>query len=674
MGIYLRKYLSKFLFFTITIAILLILVCFYSATVLLNSQKNTIEAILSRYFQQRVAIQTIHYQPFNSIVLEGLTVLKTDASGYRQLMSAEKTRLTFSLIELIQKRKFVLTDIYLSKPVSKIVDYRYFSKMGLDKFIGIVNSLLINQNLNIVVEDAVLPLYEQDELSDYIVVDSKIDIKKKGTILSRGSIVIVLSSEPQRSAENKLDYNFTGNFTRHGVVIDNLELEQENLYLKSWGELEGDLFRLSGSIFSVRPVGTYYLRRPKFLDKIEKFFGRNQKTATQIIIPSMSSLNIFDLGCLVRFIPDGVSVENLSFSLQDMPIRLKGDILFSGPIKLNLQIASFPSQPLPERLQNPRRFDLEIDGTMEDEKFNGRIRLDFLAKIRAKKSQETIEANLKNLSFYPVSDNRLGLIFKEANISCLANNNLYSILVEDFNALVSIANKKSLSIEFLSGLFDGSMKGIGSINFGQIPFKINFKINIIEVSANKLSSALAYLSKVYGKLSSEISYRNYPNTNLEGSLSISEGYLDDLKFFGWLSDFFSMPQLRKLSFNKISANFLVNDEIASLKDITLDSNELNLNGYFNILANDLVSGKLSLIFSEQLLDSSAKLKRLLRILKEVSTVNFDFQMSGLYQNMNFKWLASDFKNGLQKLLPAGRARNLEQQIEDAVANITSNME
>ncbi len=674
MGIYLRKYLSKILFFTIIIIILLIAVFFYSATSLLNSQKVTIEEILSRYFQQRVTIQSVRYQPFNSIVLEGPVVSKSDTSGYTQLMSAEKARLTFSLIELIQKRKFVLTDIYLNKPISKVVDYRYFSKTGLDKFIGIVNSLFRNQSLNIVIEDGVLPLYEQENLSDYLVVDSRTDIRKKGTILSNGSIALVLLSESQRSPENKLDYNFTGNFTQHGVVIDNLEIEKENLYLKSWGELKGDLFRLSGSIFSVRPVGTYYLRKPKFLDKIEKFFGRKEKSATQIIIPNMSSLNIFDLGCLVRFIPDGISIENLSFSLQDMPVRLKGDILFLEPVKLNLQIASFPSQPLPERLQNPRRFDLEIDGIMEDEKFNGRIRLDFLAEIRAKKSQETIEANLRNLVFYPVSDNRLGLNFKEANISCLANNNLYSILLEDFNALVSIANQKSLSIEFLSGLFDGSMKGNGSINVGQIPFKSNFKLNITDVSANKLSSALVYLSKVYGKLSSEISYRNYPNTNLEGSFSISEGYLDNLRFFGWLSDFFSMPQLRKLNFNKISANFLVNDETSSLKDIALDSNELSLNGYFNILANDLVSGKLSLIFSEGLLDSSEKLTRLLKILKEVSTVNFDFQMSGLYQTMNFKWLASDFKNGLQKLLPAGRERNLEQQIEEALANIATNIE
>lgn len=673
MGTYLRKYLSKYLFFIIIIAILLILVFFYSATSLLNSKKVYIEEILSIYLQKKVAIQSVRYQPLNSIVLDGLTIVKTDATGSEQLMFCKKAMLSFSLIELA-KRNLVLTSIYLNNPISKVVDYSYFSKNGLDQFIGIVNSLLINQALDIVIEDAVLPLYEQEELSDYLVVDSKIDIKKKGTILSRGSIVLVLLSEPQHSSENKLDYNFTGNFTRRGVVIDNLELQKENLYLKSWGELEGDFFRLSGSIFSVRPLGTYYLRKPKFLDKIEKFFGRKEKSATQIIIPSMSSLNIFDLGCLVKFIPDGVSIENLSFSLQDMPFRLKGDILFLEPIKLNLQIASFPSQPLPERLQNPRRFDLEIDGTMEDEKFNGRLSLDFLAKIRAKKSHETIEANFRNLSFYPLNNNRLGLNFKEANISCLANNNLYSILLEDLNALVSVADKKSLSIEFISGLFDGSMKGIGSINFDQIPFKSNFKVSIIDVSANKLSSALAYLSKVYGKLTSEISYRNYSSTNLEGSLSISEGYLDDLKFFGWLSDFFSMPPLKKLNFNKISANFLISDEISSLKDISLESDDITLDGYFNILANDLVSGKLSLVFSEQLLASSAKLTRLLRILKEVSTVNFDFQMSGLYQNMNFKWLASDFKNGLQKLLPAGRERNLEQQIEEAVANITSSME
>lgn len=674
MGIYLQKYLSKILFLTIIIIALAVSAFFYSASSILNSYKGTIEEVSSRYFQQRVVIQSLRYQPINSIVLNDLVILKTDDSGTKQLVSAESAKLTFSLPELITKGRLKLTDIYFRKLTSRVIDYKYFSKEGIEKFIGIINSMFINQSLKIVLEDAIFPIFEQEKLSDYFIVDNIVSIRNKGTISSDGSVVLVTSSKAGLARKNKLDYHFSGNFTKNGVVIDNLEIQKENLYLKSWGELEKDLFRLSASIFEIRPVGTYSLRRPKFIDKIEKFFGSKEKLAIQIIVPSVSGLNIFDLGCSIRFISGGISIENLNFSLQDMPLRLKGDVLFLEPVRLNLQISSFSGQPQPERLQNPRRFDLEIDGALENEKFDGRISLDFLAAIRAKKSQETIEANLRNLVFYPVGENRLGLNFKEANISCLANNNLYSILLQDFNALVSIDNKKSISIEFLSGLFDGSLKGSGSINADQIPFKSSFKVNITDVSANKLSSALVYLSKVYGKLSSEISYRNFPNTHLEGNFSISEGYLDNLKFFGWLSDFFSMPQLRKLNFNKISANFLVNDEISSLKDIALESNKLSLNGYFNILANDLVSGKLSLIFSEELLASSEKLTRLLRLLKEVSTVNFDFQMSGLYQTMNFKWLASDFKTGLQKLLPAGMERNFEQQIEEAIATITTNKE
>ncbi len=219
------------------------------------------------------------------------------------------------------------------------------------------------------------------------------------------------------------------------------------------------------------------------------------------------------------------------------------------------------------------------------------------------------------------------------------------------------------------------LKGNGNINIEQIPFKSSFQFSLDDVSANKLSPALVYLSKVYGKLSSKISYRNYPDTNLEGNLSISEGYLDNLRFFGWLSDFFSISALKKLNFNKIYANFLVNDEVTGLRDIILDSPQLSLKGYFNIFANDLVAGNLSLIFSEQLLDTSLKFKKLLKLLgKDASAVNFDFQMSGLYETMNFKWLESDFKDSLQKLLPARMERNLEQRIEDAIATISTNKE
>ncbi|MDD2654150.1 MAG: AsmA-like C-terminal region-containing protein [Candidatus Omnitrophica bacterium] len=641
----------------------------------MNSQKGTIEEILSRFLQQRVAIQSVSYQPINSIVLENMSILRAQDSGYKRLVSVDKSKLTFSLVELITKGKFVLTDICLTKPVSKIVDYKFFTKTGLYQFIGVVNALFKNQSLNIKIEEGILPLYEQKDLSDYVVIDSKIKIKSKGVVSSNGSIDFRIASGSPAAQEDKLDYNFSGNFTKSGILVDNLEIEKENLYFKSWGELDGDLFRLSGSIFSVRPMGTYYLRKPKFIDKLEKILGRKAKPETQIILPSLSGLNVFDLSCLIKFIPNGLSIENLNFSLQDMPLRIKGDILFLEPIHLNLQVSSFPSQPQAERLQNSRRFDLELDGDLEDNRFNGRISLDFLAEIRANKSQETLEAKLKDFSFYPVSKNRLGLSFKEANVSCLANNNLYNVFLDNFNGLVSIENKNILSVEFLSGLFDGSIKGAGSLNASQIPFKTSLKLNIADVEANKLSSALVFLSRVYGKLSSEISYRNYPANNLEGKLSISEGYLDNLSFFGWLADFFSLPQLKKVDFDKISANFLVNDQASTLKDIALDSKDIKLYGSFELSAKDLTSGNLSLTFSRLLLDTSEKFKKLLNLLdKDALAVNFDFQLSGLYQSINFKWLQSDFKKGLQKLMPAGMERNFEQQIEDAVATISANKE
>jgi hypothetical protein len=79
-----------------------------------------------------------------------------------------------------------------------------------------------------------------------------------------------------------------------------------------------------------------------------------------------------------------------------------------------------------------------------------------------------------------------------------------------------------------------------------------------------------------------------------------------------------------------------------------------------------------LTLSDKLLDSSPKFQRLLRLIgSDLSTVSFDFQMSGLYENMNFKWLDSEFKNGLKKLLPQGMEQKIEAEIESVIESISA---
>ena len=97
------------------------------------------------------------------------------------------------------------------------------------------------------------------------------------------------------------------------------------------------------------------------------------------------------------------------------------------------------------------------------------------------------------------------------------------------------------------------------------------------------------------------------------------------------------------------------------KDIPKD---LYLKGYFRVDRKDLVSSQLSLIFSRELLRKSRKFRPLLKLLeKELTSLSFDFQLSGNLHAMNFQWLDSEIKQTIQEKMPDFFERRIERGID-----------
>ena len=89
-----------------------------------------------------------------------------------------------------------------------------------------------------------------------------------------------------------------------------------------------------------------------------------------------------------------------------------------------------------------------------------------------------------------------------------------------------------------------------------------------------------------------------------------------------------------------------------------------MQGYYRLFVNDLVSSKLSLGLSRRILETSPKFKSLLKLLgKEFSALDFNFQLSGSYNELNFKWLDSDFKEKLKERIPDFMERGIERKIK-----------
>ncbi|MFC1658364.1 hypothetical protein ACFL1D_03140 [Candidatus Omnitrophota bacterium] len=626
------KSLSKLL--SITILVLIAITALIS--ILLNNflanSKSSIEQEISNLFKQKISIESISFLPWNFLILNNIAVLETGQKTEGRPVFIARINCRFSLFMLAAKRDIVITAINLHKSA---FDYPFIEENG-EEILDTLRALASEQAIKIGIKKAVLIIPRQGEITQQAILDAKLNIIPNQSLTSSGSIS--LEDFPSLSEQFLLNYTCRAFFTKEGLIIDSLELKSPTFQVKLWGKFEDNLLSINGSS------------------------GLN----------SFPDLDIHDLACVIKLDWPEIQVRNLSFSLQNMPLSLAGYIFLSDLPAFDLKLSSFPRQSAALRTGNPEAFDIMVAGNLKQNKFNGTVGVNFVRRTKSKSSLEKVEALLKDLALFNTGNDRMQLSFAQSNLTYTSGANAYNILLEDFSALMQLESEMIKFVKISSAIYDGILEGSGKLDTSRIPLNYSFDLGISGVSANNLHNLIIYCSKVYGSFSSQIHFRSDPESTLSGTLLINKGILDRIIFFEWVAGFLTIPSLNVVNFDTLSAEFVVNDRAASLENIRLESGDVNFEGYFTLYENDLVSSKLSLVFAKEFLRDSSKLRRLINYLdKGVPSVSFHFQLSGLFQAMNFKWLESDFKQTLQKLLPPRLERKIEGEIEKIIESISA---
>ncbi len=689
MGSCLKKYITRAFIFSVslTVIILLFLVAFFVATTFFSLHKEKIEQHISSCLNQKISIESIYYFPPCFIILKNTSIFSNDSGFAYPPLFIKRITLVFSIKELISNKNITISKIYFVKPKIDFFKYPFFLKENIEGIIKVINLLAKNRPLRIVIEDAAFILDRKGNILTTIKSDIKIKIGPGRFISSSGLIDLcrlTIRDDLKKSKKNALKYNFYGSIINEGIEIGLLNFEKGDFRAAFKGNLRKNVLKLKGTSTFKNFFYTSSPARPgiEFINKIKKLmlYGRIPKG----LGISPGGLNILGIKCVVEFASQKIRIDKMNFYLNNIPIGLDGDIAFVGKTLIALNISTFPDQPVSVRAENPKRFDGKIIGQLKGKKFNGKFKIGFLKVAGKEKIPQAIEAVLKNASFGFSPDGRIKLFATGVSFAYKSDHDLYTVFLENFDALFNVLNKRVKFVKFNSEIYDGFLKGYAAIDLAYLPLKTNFNLAVEAVNMHELDSLLRPLfryyrklparleERIYGKFACKINYGNYPESRLKGVMEIKDGYLDNLQFFGWLSDFFRIPALKKVSFKRIFAEFTVTDEMAALNKISLDAEEVQLAGVFSLEKNELVSGKLSLGLARKLLNSSPKFKLLLGLMdRKISTLNFDFQLSGLYNSINFKWLESDFKRKVKKMLPGFMERGIEKKIERAIRSITA---
>ncbi|MDP8259917.1 MAG: hypothetical protein P9L96_02785 [Candidatus Gygaella obscura] len=633
----------------------------------LEKRKPSLEGFFSKILKQDIKVQSVKYVFPNTLILNNILVGNIDYLDNKVPLQAAKAKLKVDLNTLIFKRRFIFDRIHIIEPQVVISD-NIFLLMKL--FQGNPRGVNISKKdpkIILLIDKGLLISISDDNKRIYRTLDALVEINSDKTIKSKGRLFY------DRYAKDKnqfLSYDLFLQFRDKGFSIRNFEVDMADSHINLWGRFISNNLILNGYMLSKYSLREIKLDDKTLKDKIDSLFAGKIKSRLRSVTSAHTGLNITDIDCKINFNDNNLNIERLYFDLNKITFLLSGEIDFSKRTLFNIRLSSLPRVAKENRYKDVRAIDLEVDGFFKKNGFNGDIQFTFVRKTKYSLLKESLKGNLQKLKFKHVDRNLATISFLKADISYRTQTNIYDLSLSDFDCDFDMSNIFVKAIKFNSRIFDGFLNGVGKIDTRRVPYKIELDMDVRDVSSEMIHSLSKYFCKVFGKLQGKLRYRGVNNSQLTGSLLIKQGYLDKLTFFVWLADSFDMSSVKQQKFDQLSTDLIIDDDGCNLNDISLEHNDLMLKGFFKLHGEDMVTSKLSLFLGEDLVKVSRKFRSLRGVLgKDLSKIKFDFQLSGLFERMNFRWLESEFKTAIERRIPNFIERAIEARIERALESM-----
>lgn len=614
------------------ICCILILSLVITVNILLALYKGVITQTLNSHFFKPLIVKNIFYLPPNFIILKGLSVRNEKTGPEKEMVTVPLSIVSFSLSDIVLKRTISIPSVYSVGPTAASSDIINSIR---EEFVRILDFIthLPQEDLSLKVAQAKIKTIGKDK--------HPVDIKGGFELKAKDRRISVSGS----LGENV--FSLKGRLAGEQIEVENFKLDGGNINCQLWGGLGPGLVELKGFFLTGR------------MDPVKKFF--------------VPGIFILDIDSRIKPSLPRVEIERLNFTINDNPVRLSAHLLLNDRFSCNLKLFSdFRSM---DRKENASLKNTSLTASIISQKnntirINAGLDMDFLEQKKESLPLEKVKLGVKNLILDFSDPNELRIYSEKLNFFSKTSANSYNINTDGLGGMVRELDKDSKLAKFSSRFYGGILSGKAHIEMKGFTPVISAEVRVKDVDANKLDDILIHFSKVYGKLSSQMFFANYPELTFKGTLHIDNGYLNNFAFFDWLADLFEIPSLKKISFKSASCDFTADREGVGMYYMDMDSEDIRINGYFKLKEADMVSSKIYLSLRRKLLQKSPKFRRLLGFLdKKQDLVKFNFQLSGNLHKMNFRWLESDFKEELRKAIPDFAKKGFEEEVGRLIESI-----
>ncbi|MBU1924609.1 MAG: hypothetical protein KKB82_01650, partial [Candidatus Omnitrophica bacterium] len=487
----------------------------------------------------------------------------------------------------------------------------------------------------------------------------------------------------ERIGGEPLEYNFASTLGRGGFQIQDFRMKKGDFRAAFSGVFHKGLLRIKGDA----NLDNFYQKTPAvsrqggFMRRMKQFLV--YRKWPQKIGICAGGINIFDIKCVLKTHRDHLEIKNINFYFNNHPVNISGDWAWGKEPALNLALLCLPKNPGSLSAKRIKKIGIKAAFAFKETVFDAKMLTEILKGDSANQCKQAIETTFKDATLRLLAKFNLKLSAQRLFCSYSENDEPYAFALKNFESVFDCFSSEVFNVKFKSMFLEGGLYGKAKLSFQDRVLKPDIFLQITKVNAKDLSSIIYPAFSVYGGLFSSLKDKingkifcraNYKPEHIprwQGQIAIQNGYLEDFQFSNWLADFFDITELKKIDFKTILFRFLIAGKAVKLEQISLDSEKVQLGGDFYLKENGLIEGKLSLNLPAVILKTSPKFNLLLALIGNAALqVGFDFQISGACDAINFKWLESDFKNRLQKILPGFIERGIEKKIERIMRDIS----
>ena len=680
---------NRFWSWTAIILVLFVLVVSIIFNILLGLNKTKFVDAANALIKDRLAVGYMAYVFPNIVVVKNAVLVSGKAEDPARVVMLPTVTAEFSVLEFVLRQNVSVQKIKIYGPY---FHHGYFSDFLERNGKQLLDFLLQLPRIDFrfSVKEALWDFTVGAESPDYVNLNFVFWMKKDTMWVQGAARKDKYTYAPQRKARwlrkdpsgvlrgwqrqavgSPLEFDFKGILSGDGLFIDQLALIRKNIYLKLWGSLFGEKLQLNGfSFLNTYPNEEYKaVKSAKQSDRIREYLREVQKPVPVDHFRD-KDLYIMDVDCLARISMPRVDVQRLNFNFNDVPVTVKGVLLFNDLFSADLNIGLDPARSKNFQLKNLDKIQWHLTGASDGKIFtsDNDIRIAFDKAKNPNFPVDKIDANFKGLRFLLDQYTRPAVHLKRAETTITIGEELHKLLLE--NAMISLnALKSTLRLfEIRSPFYGGRLAGKFWLTTGQAAPKVDGTILLRDVDAHQLDELFFDFAKAEGRLFGRIHLTSVPRLNLDGQFDMYSGRLKNFSFFQWLADTFNLPSLQQVDFKQVSSGFTADTDALKFKGIMVNAANVNIGGDFAIDKNGLVTSYLSLAFSKELLAESAKFRPILKIFgDDIPMVVFNFQLSGRQEALNFQWQPSEHKNMIQERIPNFVERIIERRIDEMMA-------